>query len=129
LNKIMLKLKDTYFLTQNCLIYIGKADGKITDKNKMFLGKLRDLPTLPPNKRFNIRVRGSNEEGIRYLPLQCKGRTDGAGDLFIHPKYAPQIDNAASIEPDNPHEPQMPKPTKLALVVNNIVRNPTPTRK
>jgi len=124
----MLKLKDTYFLTQNCLIYTGKINGKINDKNKAFLGKLRDIPALPPNKRFNIRVRGSNKEGIRYLPLQCKGRTDGAGDLFIHPRYAPEIDNALSIEPDNPHEPKMPKPTKLALVINNMFDGNPPTR-
>jgi hypothetical protein len=117
----MLKLKTTYFLTQNCLIYTGKMEGKIKDKHKLYLGKLRDLPTFPPNKRFNIRVRGSDSEGNRYKPLQCKGRTDSAGDLYIHPRYKPEIDQDASIEPDNPHQPQMPKPNHLALVINNTI--------
>jgi len=119
-----LKVKDTYFPTQNVMVYTGKIGGKTTNKNKLFLGRLIDLPTLPKNKRFNLRVRGSDSEGNRYMPLQCHARTDGAGDLHIHKKYAPQIDHAASIEPDNPHPKppqQLPKPKHLALVINNIV--------
>jgi len=118
-----LKLKAAYFPTQNCLIYKGQLEGKVTNKNKVFLGKLGKLPTLPKNKRYNVRVRGSDVEGNRYLPLQCRGRTDGAGDLYIRREHAPQLDRAMSIEPDDPHAGTVPpEPTKLSLVINNTLR-------
>ena len=122
-------VKEVYFPTQNVLVYTGRLTGKIHDKHKVFLGKLADLPQLKGGKRYNIRVRGSDSEGNRYIPLQCKGRTDGQGNLLIEDKYAPVLDESRNQEADNPHEPLTPQPTKLALVVNNIVRNSTPTRR
>lgn len=121
-------VKEAYFPTQNILVYQGRLAGKINDKNKVFLGKLADLPQLKGGKRYNVRVRGSDSEGNRYLPLQCKGRTDGQGTLLIEDKYAPVLDESRNQEADNPHEPLPPRASHLALVINNIVRNSTPTR-
>lgn len=117
-----LVVKEVYYPTQNVLIYFGRLEGKINDKNKVFLGKLADLPKLKPGKRYNVRVRGSDPHGNRLLPLQCKGRTDGRGTLLIENKYAPVFDIGRNQEMDNPHEPLEPRPSKLALVINNTLR-------
>lgn len=117
-----LVVKEVYAPTQNVLVYIGRLQGKVNDKNKVFLGKLADLPQLPGGKRYNVRVRGSDEKGNRYIPLMCKGRTDGQGTLLIENKFAPVVDESRNQETDNPHQPLTPKPTKLALVINNTLR-------
>lgn len=122
-----LKLVDTYFPTQNCLVYTGLLAGKVSLKRKIWQGRIWELSLtkLPKNKRYNLRVRGSDEGGNRYLPLQCHCRTDGAGDLYIADKWKPQIDHYQ--EPDDPHpelEPQFPQPTKLALVINSMLNKP-----
>lgn len=117
-----LVVKEVYAPTQNCLIYFGKLEGKINDKNKVFLGKVADIPKLKPGKRYNIRVRGSDAEGNRYIPLMCKGRTDGQGTLLIENKYAPVLDESRNQQADNPHQPLPPQPTKLALVISNTLR-------
>jgi len=105
------------------MVYKGQLAGKINDKNKLFLGKLADLPVLPKNKRFNLRIRRRDSEGNRYVPLMCHARTDGTGTLFIEDKYKPEIDRAAEIIPDEPEIPITPQPTKLALVINNTLRS------
>jgi hypothetical protein len=115
-------VKEVYAPTQNCLVYIGRLEGKINDKNKVFLGKIADLPKLKPGKRYNVRVRGSDPDGNRYVPLQCKGRTDGQGTLLIEDKYAPVLDESRDQEADNPHQPLTPRPAVLGLVINNILR-------
>jgi len=117
-----LKVIETYAPEQNCLIYTGQIQGKITDKNKLFLGKVADIPQLPKNKRFNLRIRGRDSEGNRYVPLMCHARTDGTGTLYIADKYKPEIDRALEIIPDEPEIPVLPQPTKLALVINNTLR-------
>lgn len=120
-----LSVKETYAPTQNVLVYTGRLQGKVTKRNYVFLGKLADLPKLPGGKRYNIRVRGSDEHGNRYTPLMCKGRTDGKGTLLIEDKYAPVFDEGRNQDMDNPHEPLPPTPTKLALVINNTLRGKT----
>lgn len=115
-------VKEVYAPTQNVLVYQGRLEGKVTDKNKIFLGKLADLPQLPGGKRYNVRVRGSDENGNRFVPLMCKARTDGRGTLLIENKYAPVLDASRDQEAESPHQPLTPQPTKLALVINNTLR-------
>lgn len=115
-------VKEAYAPTQNILVYTGRLDGKVHDKHKVFLGKLADLPQLPGGKRYNVRVRGSDELGNRFLPLMCKGRTDGKGTLVIEDKYAPVLDSSRDQEADSPHEPLVPRVKNLALVINNTLR-------
>lgn len=116
-----LVVKEAYHPGQNILVYTGKITGKITDKNKVFLGKLRDLPQLKPGKRYNIRVRGSDEQGNRLVPLQCKARTDGKGTLLIDNKFAPVVDATRDEEMENPHDPLPPRPTIIAWAVNRLM--------
>lgn len=122
---VSLVVKEVYAPTQNVLVYIGRLQGKVSKKNHVFLGKLADLPKLPGGKRYNIRVRGSDEHGNRFIPLMCKGRTDGKGVLLIENKYAPVLDESRNQETESPHEPLPPKPTQLALVINNTLRGKT----
>jgi hypothetical protein len=119
-----LRVIDTYFADQNCLVYTGRLEGQIGDKRQLFRGRVSDLPRLARNKRYNLRVRGRNDQGDRIVPLMCHARTDGAGDLFISDKFAPQI-QAPPKEAEEIDIPiVMPRPTKLALFVNKELRKP-----
>lgn len=117
-----LKVIDTFYPTQNCLVYKGKISGKITDKNKIFLGKVAQLPTLPRNKRFNLRVRGSDAVGNRYLPVQCHARTDSAGHLYVADKHAPEIDCVSPGDQAPELTPQLlPEVSPIADAIHGIM--------
>lgn len=120
-----LRVIDTYFACQTCLVYTGKLEGKIGKKRQLYRGRLDQLPKLPRSKRFNLRIRGRDEEGNYYHPLQCHARTDGAGDLYITDRDAPFADkDQALLVPPEPEIPLvMPQPTLLAKVVSAHCRN------
>ena len=116
-----LKVRETHFPYQDSLIYSGQIEGIIGIKRCLFRGKVGDLPRLPASKRYNLRIRGRNTLGIRLEPLMCHARTDAAGDLFIHNRYAPK----AEVPPESenlPVIPIMPRATILAMIINRIYR-------
>lgn len=119
-----LRVIDTYFADQNCLVYTGKLEGKVGEKRQLFRGKLRDLPRLPSNKRYNLRVRGRNDQDERVMPLACHARTDSAGHLYIKDKFAPQIEAPPKAAEDIEIPIQMPRATRLATFVNRELRKP-----
>ena len=116
-----LKVIDTYFPGQQCLVYTGQLEGLIAEKRQLYRGRLEGLPVLRRNKRYNLRIRGRDDEGNHYRPLMCHARTDGAGDLYIHNRHKPVKEVVR--EASDPKIPIVrPRSTLLAAAVAGALR-------